>query len=109
MDRVFWEALCVEVPLSTTVVNCKLILEKVFHATDKDMELLALNALRSFLATLYPDEQAGPVKGMVASRMCEHCLGELKEMEKSSAVVAVKILSVAVEASSASLSFAVRG
>jgi DNA repair/transcription protein MET18/MMS19 len=102
-DKVFWEALCVEVRFVFPfycyhVVRAKRKTEQVFHATDKEMEALSLRALKDFLATLYPDEDKTPIKG-VATKLCQHCLGELKEADKSQAAVAVKILGVALSSS----------
>ena len=92
-----------------------MVAPQVFHATDADLEALALKAMRAFLATLYPDivkEEEGDTEmngvepdaaqfSGIAERMCRSCLDELAEPDKTNASAASKILGIAVSSSRA--------
>ena len=95
--KLFWEALSVE----------------VFRSTDATLEDLAVEAMRIFLQTLFPDraEQNGDIimtevhvnaKG-VMQELVHNCSEEMKEADKSNANSAAKILGAAVSASSKSI------
>lgn len=100
-------------------------LAQVFHASDTDMQDLALHTFRSLYATLYPDHLALPVEEThasdgadvemssaadaeddeiegVAVKAVLNSLDELQEPDKNNAKPAVRILTAFIAASSAS-------
>lgn len=77
---------------------------QIFHASDAELEEHALKALKALLQTIYSDEEgkmeiADEKSSGVAWTLCDLCLLELKDADKTNATPATKILSRATSAS----------
>lgn len=77
---------------------------QIFHANESDVEEMALSALRALLQTVYaevdsPEEIKQDNASKLARKLCDTCLLELKEADKSNATPATKILAAALSAS----------
>ena len=101
-----WEAINLEVRSVVQCLNRSLSerLLQIFHATETDVEELALRALRALLRTVYAEvdtqEDISQDKASkLAQKLCDTCLLELKEADKSNATPATNILAAAVSAS----------
>ena len=103
----FWEAFSVEVDADITKLTVIILISspaQIFHASDSEMEEHALEALKALLQTIYSDEQGkeeltNDKSASVAWKMCDACLLELNDADKSNAAPATRILARALAAS----------
>jgi DNA repair/transcription protein MET18/MMS19 len=103
---ILWEAINLEVSaLSPSHFYRRLTKRpQIFHATEADVEEMALHALKALLQTVYAEAESQEdisqdKASKLAQKLCDTCLLELKEADKSNATPATKILSAAVSAS----------